>query len=211
MIDKDKTYKTLILNSNEWNDILLQFEDANIYQTIEFTKFSAGGNNYEHFLLYKNDELISAAIVRIKVLPIINKGVAYIRWSPMFAKNNSQNYEVFELAIKYLHNEYVIKRKLVLRIMSNFSDDNSIVHNLFNKYGFHNFSKKSKSIIIDLTQSEETLLANLRKKWRYSLRQAEKKDLDVKILTDNIAYEIFLCSFIYYLYLISLCICHQSD
>ncbi len=175
------SYKIKKYNSNDWGKILKQFDDASVYQTNAFTKYSIGGENSEHFVVTQDNNIISAAQVRLKTIPTFNRGVAYLRWAPMWQVKNTNNpVSNFQIALELLYKEYVLKRKLVLRIISNhFLEEENNYTEIFNKLGFTKFQPEDKTIIIDLTQDEETLRKNFRKKWRYSLKQAEKKELTI--------------------------------
>lgn len=175
------TYEIKKLNTEEWNKILNLFDDASIYQTNAFTKYSIGGENSEHFIIKNNNKIIAAAQIRLKTINALKRGIAYIRWAPMWQlKNSVSDINNFRLALEMLYKEYVINRKLVLRIVSNhFNDEVNNYKEIFSDTGFSKFQPEDKTIIIDLTQDEETLRKNFRKKWRYSLKQAEKKNLTV--------------------------------
>ncbi len=168
-------------SDEEWNNILSLFDDATIYHTNGFIKHSIGGENAEHFVLYNSKKIIAATSIRIKTVPILNRGVAHLRWGPLWQiKDEEPNVEIFKIALEKLYEEYVINRKLVLRITSNqFVEDENNFTKIFNELGFNLFRSQDKTIVIDLTHDEETLRSNFRKKWRYSLKQAEKKELTV--------------------------------
>ena len=173
-------YEIVKHNSLEWDNILKVFEDASIYQTIAFSKSSLGGNNLEQFLVYEGDKIIAAAIVRIKILPLLNRGLAYIRWGPL--TNLSE--ETLEEALSLLKREYVIRRKLFLRILSQDYSDNSNISNIFKS---HNF----KSIVINLKNDLDELKVKMRKKWRYNLKRAQKNDLVIDIGNSDNDFDIF--------------------
>ena len=185
-------YSVKKLDNKEWSDILLSFDDASVYQTDIFAKNSIGGSDLEQFTLRLDDKIIAAALVRVKTIPLLNKGIAYIRWAPLLQKNNSElDPEIFRAALVELRNEYVINRKLVLRIMSNLDSNNESYSDIVLNSDYNFYTPKSKSIVIDISKDEEILKANLRKKWRYSLRQAEKLDLKIEVGTTEEYFKIF--------------------
>lgn len=47
------------------------------------------------------------------------------------------------------------------------------------------------TVILDLTQSEETLLANMRRQTRYEVRRSQKLDIKIKVRTDRKIFEEF--------------------
>lgn len=193
MTTTELKYSVQKIDVIKWDNILRSFDDASLYQTEAFTKFSVGGNNIEQFTMYQNELILSAALVRVKTIPILNRGVAYIRWAPLWQRSNSpKDISVFEKAIKFLYEEYVIKRKLTLRIMSNLDNDDNNITNIIkqNKYEF--LEGKGKSILVDISKDEDEIRSSFRKKWRYSLRQAEKKELEIRVGTDEFLFNEFL-------------------
>ena len=171
-------YSVSSIESTHWNSILDQFPDATIYQTEPFSRYSIGGKNLEQFLMFEKSEIVAGAIVRIKKIPMINRGAAYIRWGPLHLNNDP---DILISCLKFLNHEYAEKRNLLLRIMSNKIDSVDNSYSVFQNAGFKKYVNGNDSIIIDLTNDENTLRAGLRKKWRYSLKQAENNDLSVEI------------------------------
>lgn len=188
---------TLKLSETEWNKYLELFDDASVYQTNAFAKYSKGGKNIEHFILKSDNEVISVAMIRIIKIPIIKRGLAYIRWAPLWQKkNNNINIEVFDLALKNLINEYVIKRKFILRIISgHFFEEDSDFKRIFEKYSFNLYKGNDKTVILDLSNDEEKLRANFRKQWRYSLKNTEKLGLTVVQSDTDEAFNLFLSTY----------------
>jgi len=174
-------YEICNYTTHEWNEILSLFDDTTIYHTNGFIKHSIGGNNAEHFIVTDSEKIIAAANIRKIIIPSLNRGVAHLRWGPLWQlKNKTPNIDVLKITLEKLYEEYVVKRKLVLRITSNlYVKDEIDFIDIFNKSSYKLFAPQDKTIIIDLQQSEETLRKNLRKKWRYSLKQAEKKELEI--------------------------------
>ena len=166
-------------NYEKWDELLSLFDDSNIYQTQAFGKFSKGNNKLEYNIIEQNGEVVAIAQVRIKTIPLLNKGIAYIRWGPLWQlRNQSPNPENLQLALKKLIEEYVAKRKLVLRIMPNITDKSEIFSSLgFEKLPDH---KPYRTFVVDIRANLEEIRKRFRKKWRYSLRQAEKNGVVVK-------------------------------
>jgi lipid II:glycine glycyltransferase (peptidoglycan interpeptide bridge formation enzyme) len=191
-----KTIKYEIHNYNDekWNKILSLFDDSSIYHTNGFIKHSIGGENAEHFVVTNSNKIIAAANVRIKKIPALNRGIAHLRWGPLWqTKNEEPNIDNFKIALEQLHKEYVVKRKFVLRITSNQFVENEInFSTIFKDAGFKLFAQPDKTIVIDLTPDEETLRKNFRKKWRYSLKQAEKKELTIVKGNDDSLFNEFI-------------------
>ena len=187
------SYNVKKVNNNEWDTILTQFEDSNIYQTVAFNKLSNGGEDLEQFILKQNDEIIAACLLRIKTIPFLKRGVAYLRWGPIWKKKECKiDPEVFNLTLQKLKEEYCDGRKFILQISSkNFYEDKIISSENFLNNNFKQVKNSTKTILIDLSKDETTLKMNLRKKWRYTLKQSEKNGLIVEHNTSNEYFQIF--------------------
>lgn len=181
-------------SDEEWNNILSLFDDSTIYHTNGFIKHSTGGENSEHFIVSDSNKIVAVANIRIKIIPKLSRGIAHLRWGPLWQiKDEESNVQIFKIALEKLYKEYVEKRKLVLRIASNqFVENETNFSKIFNDLGFKIFKSQVKTIVIDLTPDEETLRSNFRKKWRYSLKQAEKKGLTVIKGSDDSLFDEFI-------------------
>jgi len=194
MTNKDNiTYETTKMCTDNWYNILDQFEDANIYQTCAFNKYSIGGKEAEQFIIKKNKEIVSAVIVRIKTLPIIKRGIAYVRWGPMWQPNEKEKkYENLSLALKYLYEEYVIKRKLYLQICPNiFKDKDASYNEIFIKEKFkhlHNI-KAYRTFVLNLAPSLEEINMGFENDWRRRIKKAAGKNITIKQATDDHSYD----------------------
>lgn len=193
MNNSNLKYSVKKLVATEWNSLLLSFDDASVYQTENFAKNSIGGANLEQFTLILENEIIAAALVRIKTIPLLSGGIAYIRWAPLWQKKDTKiDIDIFKIVLEKLRTEYVVKRKLVLRIMSNLNSKNQIYSDIVLRTGYNFYTSKLKSVIIDISKDEETLKANMRKKWRYSLRQAERQEYKIEVGTGESYFDTFL-------------------
>lgn len=187
----------LIDNSQYWYELFNRFEDANIYQTWNYAKIVQGEKQLEHLALFKDEELIGLAQVRVKCLPVIRRGIAYIFSGPLWRLKDKQNTaENFLSIINTLKHEYVVKRKLVFRFRPYiFSDEKictelkeSIVKNLH----CNKLQKEYSSLLVDMNKDIETINKNLRPRWRNYLNQALRNDLKVTEGSSGDLYNTFI-------------------
>lgn len=169
------------LNEEDWINYLELFDDASIYQTNAFAKYSIGGKNLEHFIIKIDDKIVSAALIRIIKIPLIKRGVAYIRYGPLWQKRGETlDINILKLALRLLYSEYVEKRKYILRISSGLvNDKNYNFSEIFKENKFELIKSNHQSIILDTSSSEENIRTNLRKHWRHHLNIVEKKDIKI--------------------------------
>ena len=112
------------IKKSEWSDALLNFDDATIYQTWSYGSVHWREKNLSHLVLKREGEVIGLAQLSIKKIPVVNLGIAYIPWGPLWQKRgNPKNYEALKRLIQALKEEYVMRRRLLLRIAPNVVDN----------------------------------------------------------------------------------------
>ena len=176
-------YEVKHLSEEEWIKIIQPFEDANIYQTVAFGKHSKGGDKLEHFILKEDGKIIAVAQVRISLAPLIKRGIAYIRWGPLWKlKNEESKFSKLEVVLRELRNEYVIKRRLKLRIFPEcYEKDNDFLLSIYKKTRFK-LNKKyrnKKTIILDIKPPMEEIRSNFKSKWRNRLKKSEQNNFEI--------------------------------
>ena len=161
------------------------FMDYNYRQLWEYGVASAArvGAQSEHVAIYCDDELIGLADVRIKKIPIIKTGVAYINGGPLVRKECDSGGKTLGLCLKALIAEYVCRRKLSLRInpLPMCPDWNRRAEAAFLENAFQwtvNF-RQYHTIIIDIGQPLDVIRKQLHRKWRNCLNNAEKQNMSI--------------------------------
>jgi len=190
------TYEIITKANTEWDTVLENFKDANLYQTYAYNKYSIGGENSEQFVLKIDNKIVAATLVRVKTLSIIERGIAYVRWGTMWrAENENDNLEILKLSLKYLHKEYVAKRKLYLRIAPYIYHTESKKYNeIFLEEDFSLVENKQKyrTFLLDLKPSLDEIKKNFVKDWRRRIRKGFESNLEIVQGTNDELYKTFL-------------------
>lgn len=189
-------YKLIEIHDKlEWNKLTIKFKDLNIYHLWNYSKIVQKEKHVKHIALYEGKELLSIFQIRLKTIPVINRGIAYIFKGPIWQKKNSVNsFEAFKKILHAIRNEYVINQKLLLRIRpflySSFLSNSTYeidIKNIFNvKYPLYN------TLILDLQKDISQIRKNFRSNWRNHLNKAERNSIqifrgvDQKLLDDFI-------------------------
>lgn len=171
------------VDKESWNCILERFDDANIYQTWSYEAVKSGERNLSHLLLKREGEVVAAAQARIAKMPFTNIGLAYIRWGPLWRlREKASDREVFAQMIRALRNEYACRRRLVVRILPLFFNDQSEVFNpILIQEGFvqPSIEVTQRTLLVSLSHSLGELRHGLDQKWRNRLNRAEKNGLRI--------------------------------
>jgi len=188
-----------LIDQQEWEALARQFDDYNYQQTWAFGQRAAERLNAdsENIAIRSGDDVIGIANVRIKSLPLLPMGIAYINGGPVILKSGPQidTAIIFRRCLAALKREYVDRRRMVLRIICPIADEELIAeeNNEFEKQGFKpsTSARFYRTMIIDVENDQESLRKNLAQKWRNCLNRAEKNDLKVLRGTGDELFEKF--------------------
>lgn len=185
-------------NEESWNNVIRMFNDAVLYNTWAYGIKRWGEKNISCLALKKGGEIVAASLARIVRVPLINTGIAYINWGPLWNKKgtkedpNSKDLVAMLKALKY---EYAIKRKLLLRIIPNIKDsDSNDLLKLIIDEGFiiRPELPKRRTLILSLEDEIKEIRKNFQQKWRGHLNKSERLDLTITEGYDDESYSFFL-------------------
>jgi len=181
----------------EWQGILDLFRDANLYQTWDYGAIRWGTRNLSHLVVRDDNQIIAAAQLRIINRPPLPGGIAYMRWGPLVHLWNSNlELEALNQVAHELYKEYVIKRRLCLRILPNAfvgSERASLAEKAFNNR-FRICSgilPVERTFLLDLSPRLEELRKLLDQKWRNQLNRAERNGLHIRVGSKSADFELF--------------------
>ncbi|WP_160164502.1 lipid II:glycine glycyltransferase FemX [Pedosphaera parvula] len=187
------------VSSAEWSGLMELFEDSNPYQTWSYGAIRWGEENLSHLVLRKGDSSVMAmAQLRIIRPKLVGGGVAYLRWGPIcHLRGATLDLQTVKLVMKELHEEYVRKRKLFLRILPDAfvgSPRAGIFEEAFSEYGEVQPGRASadRTFVLDLTPTLEELRKKLDQKWRNQLNRSEKNNLTIVEGTGREEYKVFV-------------------
>jgi lipid II:glycine glycyltransferase (peptidoglycan interpeptide bridge formation enzyme) len=169
-------------DSSKYSDQDLPFKDSNIYQTYAYGNTYWGKDNIVNIKLSNANETVSYVQVRIRRMPILNVGIAYIRWGPLWqTETEDKNYDALRFMISFLKKEFAIRKGLFLRIFPNLYEEDDIIINIFKEEGFklNKYSPQYRTILMNLSSNIEDIRKGLRKTWRQTLAKAERKNMKI--------------------------------
>ncbi|MBL9129073.1 MAG: peptidoglycan bridge formation glycyltransferase FemA/FemB family protein, partial [Verrucomicrobiales bacterium] len=186
------------LSDTQWHDILDRFDDSSVYQTRAFGEACWNPRQLSHFVLRRGGEVLAAAQVRLVTVPVLRRGVAYVRWGPMFRRKGAAAApEIFAAAMASLRDTYVRRKGLLLRVIPNVYTGEPIetrAREILANEGFAPVPDISPyhTHRVRLTESVETLRKNLSQRWRSKLKNAEQSGYTITRSDSNEDYARFL-------------------
>ena len=178
------------IEQNRWRELTAHFQDHNYHQIWDFGVACAQrmAALSEHVAIQKDNRYLGLADVRIKKIPALNAGVAYINGGPLTRQNAADHNQNLLACLNALIDVYVTKRKLALRIRPSLGDQpwNKIQQQIYERLGFvtNRNLKIYRTFWLDLNMPLEDLRKNLKQKWRNCLNNAEKNDCRISAGTD---------------------------
>ncbi len=149
----NSSFRLRQVNRETWLKLTLGFSDYNYRQSWDFGVASAAriGASCEHVAVecLETEAVVGLADVRIRKIPVVNSGIAYINGGPLICTSNWGNEETLLGIINVLIEEYVVRRKLVLRVAPAVIPENQghqLVNALISK-GFLTTPIKKRTII----------------------------------------------------------------
>jgi hypothetical protein len=197
----DFQFSIELLDRDAWLQYTPEFADYNYRQAWDFGIASAKrvGALCEHVAIKQTEQqIVALADVRIRKLPFIGGGIAYINGGPLVWKKAEQNaYQsaVCVNLVKTLVHEYVGRRKFALRIAPSIFCGETFGNDLITaliSHGFVQSSVKKQTILIDLSQDEVAIRKNFHQKWRNCLNKSEKSRLTVRVGKDQEIFQEFI-------------------
>lgn len=173
------------ISRDQWSQLVLGFADANLFQTWIYGSVHWAEETLSHLVLKRHGQIVAAAQVWHLRLPVVGRGLAHISWGPMWRLRGKElDPEVVRNMIRALQQEYVIRRRLLLRIRSNEIDDDTSGRLLRRVFTDEHFRWRETeghyhTMRLKLAPDLKDIRANLHSSWRRHLNRAEKKGLEV--------------------------------
>jgi hypothetical protein len=194
------SYAVDTTDKREWHEIVQLFDDAAIHQTWSWGALRWGPSKLSHLLVYNDRRIVAAAQVITLSVPVIGGGIAHCKFGPMWRlRDQAERLDVYNYTMHVMREVYAKDRGLLLRVKPWEVDDTSGSYRraranagLRERPGDDAYN----TFVVDTSRSLEELRAGFASKWRYNLKKAEKRRLEVKQSIDREAAEIFMQSYI---------------
>lgn len=173
--------------SDAWDVIASGFADIHPEQTACYASNHWKGHD-SHLLLRHNGEPVAGARVAIVGLPLIGRGLAFLRFGPFWRKQKAEaDPEIYRTMIAALVEEYCVTRGHCLTILSRpHPHYHALECGLLRDLGFvqRRAFSDCERYVVNTALDAETQRRSLAQKWRYNLRQALGNSVDVRLTED---------------------------
>ena len=172
----------------QWTGLATTFADCTYEQVYEYCSATAANirGSTKFFRVLCDNTMIGAAAVRLKTVPLLGRGIAYVSAGPLTRERSidvSWDQRRLRIVLKALKQELVDRQGHVLRVRLPLLPPLPVLDfvALFTDLEFRSTdrARKYRTSVIDLTQEIETLRNTLNSKWRTDLRFAQKAGLSI--------------------------------
>lgn len=170
----------IISDAREWDYALASIPYAHVLQSWAWGEIKARhGWSPRRVLFFENDEPAAAAQILRRPLPRTPFGVLYVPKGPAL---DFENAELFTRTLSELENIAREQRAIFVKVDPDIRVTQNTAHTLAQRgwrisdeqIQFHN------TVTLDLRRTEQEILADMKPKWRYNIRLAEKKGVRVE-------------------------------
>jgi lipid II:glycine glycyltransferase (peptidoglycan interpeptide bridge formation enzyme) len=170
-----------------WNQALLRLPQPHVLQSWEWGAFKARhGWSATRWLLKEGEETPrAAALVLRRRLPRLPLGLLYVPKGPILDHADG---EAWDAVLAHLERLARRQRAIFVKIDPDVGADETTITDRLLDRGWRPSPEQIQfrnTIMLDLTQDEESLLAAMKSKWRYNIRLAGRKGVTVSSGADN--------------------------
>jgi hypothetical protein len=176
-------------DAQRWHVLASCFGDYTLYQTWNYVQCvtRAEGSDCVPAVVTCGEEPIAAALSRVRRIPGLGTGLAYVNGGPLWWTGNGA-VENLPDVLRSLYDAFVEREGLVLRLGIHGPCEVAMqaVAVGMSETGFapSETDHRPRTVILDLTLSPSELRAGLKKKWRQHLSKVEKMGLPIRAATD---------------------------
>ena len=176
-----------VVASDDWDTLLKQFADANYRQLAAYSKAAAARvkARSEIVAIRQDGKLLGLCNVRIRKLPLLPFGIAYVNGAPLVLKSDDSVDSATALSrcLSALRKEFVDVRGHVLRVIGVARADLAadLANRSFQAAGFVPALAKGRyrTILVDVNRELPDIRRGLDQKWRNILNKAERQGLEI--------------------------------
>lgn len=172
------------VSTQDWPALSAKFSDLTYEQDMAYVTAGAQrvGAKVRAFSVWQNDDLIGAACLRIKAVPGLGRGIAYLSGGPMIGHGPAEEAtQRAQAVLSALHKKLVTQEGHLLRLRPSVTLP-EVSEQVITDGGFGPTDRTHfyRTVLIDLEPDTETLRKNLHSKWRYELRRSEREDIQIQ-------------------------------
>ena len=174
-----------------WTELARGFADHNFRQCWDFGIQTASrvGAKSEHVALRQAGEVVAIADVRVRKLPVVGGGLAYVTGGPLTRKDGRFDPARYVDAVAALRRRYVEERGCVLRILPPVGPPewNAALNAGLANAGFESTDAMPthRTLLLPVGGDLAEIRKRFHQKWRNHLNRSEREHIEVRVGSDT--------------------------
>jgi len=174
-----------------WLELAQGFLDHNFRQCWDFGIQAAARVDAvsEHVVLLLAGVVIAIADVRIRKLPFVGGGLAYVTGGPLTRTGQRFDFRRYLAAVAALRRHYVEERGYVLRVLPPVGppDWNGTLNAALLARGFEEAgtTQSNRTLLLPIDGDVMQIRKRFHQKWRNHLNRAERENIEVRVAADT--------------------------
>jgi CelD/BcsL family acetyltransferase involved in cellulose biosynthesis len=179
------------VDRSRWTELAHGFADHNYRQCWDFGIQAAShvGAKSEHLALRQAGEVVAIADVRVRELPVLGGGLAFVTGGPLTRNDRHFDPARYVDAVEALRRRYVDERGCVLRILAPVGPPewNDALNAVLAKGGFESTDAASpyRTLLLPVGCDLAEIRRRFHQKWRNQLNRAEREHIEVRVGSDT--------------------------
>jgi hypothetical protein len=173
-----------------WERLVSGFADAAYDQTNAYGAHLWGQRKLDHIVLRRDGAVAAAAQVLLLRTPLFGRGVAYVKFGPLWRRKDSPaDPSVLTAMLEALQAEYALRRGLLLTVLPTPDPlHREQWRESLEALGFRQRRRMSdpNRYLVDVSIGREAQHCSLQQKWRYNLNKALAHGLTFHRLDDGV-------------------------
>jgi peptidoglycan pentaglycine glycine transferase (the first glycine) len=173
----------IITNRQQWNDFVASSACCNITQSYEWGEtisYLGASDVLRVGVVDRAGHLLAAILLLVSTLPVLKCTYFYAPRGPIIEDPESP---ALTLLLNFVKAEAYRHRAVMLKVEPSVSDENLRWSHTLKMRGFRPNPYATHirhEWVLDIRPDEQTLLANMKEKWRYNIRLASRKGITVR-------------------------------
>ena len=173
----------IITNRQQWNDFVAASECCNITQAYDWgalTRYLGAHDVLRVGVVDNGGRLLAAMLLLVSTLPVLKCTYFYAPRGPVVEDPDSP---ALTLLLNFVKAQAYKYRAVMLKVEPSVSDENRNWSHTLKMRGFRPnpyATHIQHEWVLDIRPDEQTLLANMKEKWRYNIRLASRKGVSVR-------------------------------
>jgi hypothetical protein len=178
------------LTKAEWDGLAPEFLDLSYRQCGSYAETAAENAkaSSEFVAMIRADTAVGLSNVRIKQIPLLPFGIAYVHHGPLCQRRSADSADLFGDCLDTLRREYVERRRLMLRVVPPIIAGPLLETRVtcLRARGFRRsrYQELQETFIVDLAPSLTEIRKKFNAKWRSDLSKSEKSNLEITKSTE---------------------------